>query len=73
MFQFYSNGNAVAPFELPAAKRRTYSRPLHYQWDLLDPNAKGSCVNFHAFFVGKGIANVCLNALIFALVRPLSN
>lgn len=45
------------------------SRPLHYQWDLVDPTAQGSCVNFHAFFVGKGIANVCLNAVIFILVR----
>lgn len=44
-----------------------YSRPLHYQWDLVDPIAQGSCVNFHAFFVGKGIANVCLNAVIFIL------
>ena len=48
--------------------RRIRSRPLHYQWDLADPTAEGSCVNFHAFFVGKGIANVCLNALIFILV-----
>ena len=44
------------------------SRPMHYQWDLVYSTAKGSCVNFHAFFVGKGIANVCLNVLIFILV-----
>lgn len=58
---------------MSATKRRIYSRPLHYQWDLADPNAKGSCVNFHAFFIGKGIANVCLNAIIFVLVSTLSD
>ena len=53
---------------LVASNMLICSRPLHYQWDLVDPTAQGSCVNFHAFFVGKGIANVCLNAVIFILV-----
>ena len=48
------------------------SRPLHYQWDLANPMAKGTCVNFHAFFVGKGIANVLLNVIIFILVRAVA-
>ena len=68
MSPYYSNGKPVASPDWSPAKKRTHSRPLHYQWDMVDPSARGSCVNFHAFFVGKGIANVCLNALIFILV-----
>ena len=68
MSLFYSNGNQDDPYGLSMAKTCIRSRPLHYQWDIMNPNMHGSCVNFHAFFVGKGIANVCLNALIFILV-----
>ena len=64
----WPNGKETALVEWTATNIDIYSRPLHYQWDFVNPLEKGSCVNFRMFFIGKGIANVCLNAIIFILV-----
>ena len=76
MSQSCSSGEETMPFssicQLATKPRYLHSRPLHYQWDLADPNAQGTCIDFNKFFIGKGIANVCLNFLVFVLVSSLS-